>query len=818
MLEVLQLHYQCLRQCLARFQGQEISTAGDSFFVVFSKPSDAVRFALDFQTRSPGLDNQVLLRHRIGIHVGEVFLFGEKQDYHGVEVDTCARVMSLGRGGQILITRSAFDSARQVLRGEDLAGLGELDWLNHGPYKLKGLGESIEICEVGEKGTAPLAPPPGGLDAAPASNADEYIQGWRPAPGQIVGTTNWRLIRKLGEGGFGEVWLAEHSKLKQSRVFKFCFKADRIRYLQREVTLFRVLSQASGVHPNLVGIHEVNLDQPPFYLVMDYAEGADLGAWVQNSGGLEAIPLTSRLEIVAQTAEALDAAHAKGVLHRDVKPSNIIVSGTLEKPSVKVTDFGIGQITSAEVLAGVTAAGLTQTLLNVSSSSQTGSHLYLAPELLTGSPANSQSDLYSLGVVLYQLTVGDLTRPMSTEWRREIKNPLLEQDIEKCIAPNPQDRWASAGLLVERLRNYPAREKALQEHKAALASLDLLRTYSAVSERRNWAYLWLRTIAFCGTMLFLAWLVLHMSFNSTSLLVVSRETRLRQEAWENEKEIALVSRIGKDPELIKLYQDFMTPMRYYVLGVLLTHESRFAEALVAFRKVAENNAESISLRSDISRHALMAQAKILRDLGRLDEALPLNLKANSISPRKFSTPSQCLDLSLYYNGNLNHDWINGTKHRGPFATLTSLVPNSTSLPFDFRGTIQLGVPADYYFLNFPASIASIPVRRSAQVIHFIHGTAFTETNGVKTGAYLLHRADGRKTEIPLIFGENITRAIPALSHAVPINSPRFEMNNDQNASLYHFSWTNPAPAISIDSFDFVGGPAAPFLVAVTLEP
>ena len=92
----------------------------------------------------------------------------------------------------------------------------------------------------------------------------ELVLGWRPALDQIVPNTKWVLEKKLGEGGFGEVWVARHESLKERRVFKFCFQIDRVRSLKREVTLFRILKDRVGEHPNIVGIQDVYFDQPAF--------------------------------------------------------------------------------------------------------------------------------------------------------------------------------------------------------------------------------------------------------------------------------------------------------------------------------------------------------------------------------------------------------------------------------------------------------------------------------------------------------------------------------------------------------------------------
>ena len=153
------------------------------------------------------------------------------------------------------------------------------------------------------------------------------------------------------------------------------------------------------------------------------------------------MPVETRLGLVAEVAEALQAAHDAGVIHRDVKPANILVSapsaGHLPL-SAKLTDFGIGQVVSQEYLSGVTKAGFTQTMLGSSSSSQTGTQLYMAPELLAGKPASTRSDIYSLGVVLFQLLKGDLSEPVTGDWPADITNSLLQDDLHHCLAGKPQ--------------------------------------------------------------------------------------------------------------------------------------------------------------------------------------------------------------------------------------------------------------------------------------------------------------------------------------------------------------------------------------------
>jgi class 3 adenylate cyclase len=162
---LIQEHHALVRALLTQFrESKEIETAGDSFLLVFATPSDAVTFSVTLQARLGEMARRgsPSVLDRIGIHLGEVMVQeheSESKDLFGMQVDICARVMSLAKGGQILMTRSTFDNARQTLKGRKIVGLQELAWQNHGLYTLAGVEEPVEICEVGETGSAPLTPP-----------------------------------------------------------------------------------------------------------------------------------------------------------------------------------------------------------------------------------------------------------------------------------------------------------------------------------------------------------------------------------------------------------------------------------------------------------------------------------------------------------------------------------------------------------------------------------------------------------------------------------------------------------------------------------
>ena len=400
-LELIEKHHRIVRETLRQFrEAAEVDTAGDSFFCVFLRASDAVRFALrlQHQLRTGLADAPVPVRDRIGVHLGEVHA-GEPADgvktfdVLGLQVDTAARVMSLGQGDQLLLTRSVFDNARPILRGVELPGLAPLEWLNHGRYVLKGVEDPIEICEVGESGAASLSPPP---DTEKARRevlpGEEVVLGWRPACEQDVpNAAGWRLVEKLGEGSFGEVWTAQHDRTKEVHVFKFCFDPEKVRGLKRELALFRLLREQVGEHPNVVRLFNVYLDEPPFFLEMEHVPGENLANFVEARGGAGQVPLETRLEIVAQTADGLQAAADAGIIHRDLKPSNILVHQTPEGLTVKLSDFGVGQVTDAARVAGMTQ--MTGVFETADSSSRAGTPMYLAPEVVEGRSASTRSDL-----------------------------------------------------------------------------------------------------------------------------------------------------------------------------------------------------------------------------------------------------------------------------------------------------------------------------------------------------------------------------------------------------------------------------------------
>jgi len=296
---------------------------------------------------------------------------------------------------------------------------------------------------------------------------------WEPEVGAVVPGTGWRLEERLGEGGAGEVWSGRHDPLGAQCVFKFCSKEATVRTLKREFTLYRLLKERIGRNPHFVQLLEVSLDEPPWYLMMNHEHAEDLESWsARKPGGLIAVPTETRIEIVAQTAEALQAAHEAGILHRDVKPANLLIRQQTEGGiHVLVADFGIGQVMMEHLQAGEGRLGFTRTVSGLRRSELSGTMLYLAPEVLEGETATARSDIYSLGVVFWQLLSGNLKAALDvTDWPARITDALLREDLHRCLAGSPGKRWASAGELAASLRALPQRRAEAARRQAELAA------------------------------------------------------------------------------------------------------------------------------------------------------------------------------------------------------------------------------------------------------------------------------------------------------------------------------------------------------------
>jgi serine/threonine protein kinase/tetratricopeptide (TPR) repeat protein len=296
---------------------------------------------------------------------------------------------------------------------------------------------------------------------APALEVAARMLAQNPAqphlPGSRVG--HYEIRSKLGAGGMGEVYLAQDTKLGRSVALKFLPQdvaqdSHRMRRLVQEAKAASTIS-----HPNVCVIHEVGeTDDGSSFIAMEYVEGQPLAAKIGRSLERKEI-----IDIGIQVADALDEAHSKGIIHRDIKPSNIVVTG---RGQAKVLDFGLAKMDHPWTeVEGTNEATMTRTKPGVT----LGTVQYMSPEQALGREVDHRSDIFSLGVVLYEMATS--RRPFAglnaletidqiahTEPQRitslNAKMPdELERIVWRCLEKDPSRRYPSAKELLRDLRS-----------------------------------------------------------------------------------------------------------------------------------------------------------------------------------------------------------------------------------------------------------------------------------------------------------------------------------------------------------------------------
>lgn len=256
-------------------------------------------------------------------------------------------------------------------------------------------------------------------------------------PGDLI--RNYRVLDYIGEGGMGKVYAAEEELLGRKVAIKMLDPAvtHQEHFRQRFINEARI--QSSLQHPNIVGLLTFFQDQDNYFMVMEYAEGQTLRDLIATIGP---VPEQRTRRILRQIMAALEYAHAKGVVHRDIKPSNIMIG---DRDELKILDFGVAR------------------LLADPHSTQTGSRIgtiyYMSPEQVR-SPreVDSRSDVYSTGVVLYEMLTGRL--PFSTQTESDF---LIEKEIVERPLPHPRDFYPyMSDFIVDLMNAMTAKEPALR--------------------------------------------------------------------------------------------------------------------------------------------------------------------------------------------------------------------------------------------------------------------------------------------------------------------------------------------------------------------
>jgi Tol biopolymer transport system component len=285
-----------------------------------------------------------------------------------------------------------------------------------------------------------------------ASGAGSSLTGRRIGAFEVQGL--------LGVGGMGEVYRARDTRLRRSVAIKILPRAvkddpERLVRFEREA---RVLASLS--HPHICALYDVGREQDTNYLVMELVEGETLAARLKKG----ALPLEQTLRVAIEIADALDKAHRQGVIHRDLKPGNVM----LTKSGSKLMDFGLAKLT----LAGKDAEGISA--LPTASEPLTGEGImmgtvpYMAPEQLEGGTPDARSDLWALGCVLYEMATGRPAfegksraslissimgaSPAPIGQIQPLTPPSLERLVRVCLAKDPDDRLQTAHDVMQELK------------------------------------------------------------------------------------------------------------------------------------------------------------------------------------------------------------------------------------------------------------------------------------------------------------------------------------------------------------------------------
>ena len=261
----------------------------------------------------------------------------------------------------------------------------------------------------------------------------------------MIGTTilHYKILEKLGQGGMGIVYLAEDLNLERKVAIKFLPKYISENTEERQRFKIEAKAAAKLNHPNIATIHSIEETDNELFIVMEYIKGVELSDKIKAG----TIPAADAVKIATQIADGLDAAHKEGIIHRDIKSSNIMIT---DSGVVKVMDFGLAKLKGTSKLTKM--------------GSTVGTIAYMSPEQSRSDEVDNRTDLWSLGVVLYEMLTGkvpfrgDYDQAIIYSILNEEPHPASEIDkgiqqiIDKSLRKNREERYNNAGEMAEELR------------------------------------------------------------------------------------------------------------------------------------------------------------------------------------------------------------------------------------------------------------------------------------------------------------------------------------------------------------------------------
>ena len=276
---------------------------------------------------------------------------------------------------------------------------------------------------------------------------------------------HYKILEKLGEGGMGVVYKAHDTKLNRAVALKFLPRALTADSSEHERFYHEARSASQIMHPNVTAIFEIGESEGQIYLSMEYVDGRTLKEFILKE---EPVSVRKALDIAIQICAGLAAAHEKGIVHRDIKSENILVSG---KGDVKITDFGLAKLKGASKLTKV--------------GSTLGTASYMSPEQAQGEDVDARSDIFSTGVVLYELLTGKL--PFRGDHQAAILYSLINEDplpltrFNERLSPELQ-RIVSKALERDKEDRYQHADEMLADLRRERKSLEYARTGSVVQQ------------------------------------------------------------------------------------------------------------------------------------------------------------------------------------------------------------------------------------------------------------------------------------------------------------------------------------------------
>lgn len=459
---------------------------------------------------------------------------------------------------------------------------------------------------------------------------DTVLQVGRRVPRR----SNWLLRNNLAMGGVAETWLAEHAKTGEQRVFKFALDSIQLRALRREVAVGRLLAASFAGSNDFVQPLDWDFQEQPFYVEFPFM-GERLDHWASRR--LDDLKLAERLELLARLAETVANAHDVGVLHKDLKPANVLVVEKEGELTLRITDFGSSWLTRLDAIdaLAISRSVFSEAELASGESASGGTAGYIAPELLAGQSASTRSDVYSLGVMLYQLIAGDLSKVMATGWEADVSDPLLIKDVAQATRGDPEQRLTSARELAERLRSLDARRELRERQRA---NEERQQTLERATERMRARRPWLITAAvslIAGTLV-ATWQFLEAidarDEARSQFRVVNEVARFVSEGVleqaspqlsKNGYELSVMDAVrNAAPQIEQRFADRpdVAAALHETLGKVLHHLGSSRDAAYHYERMLEKLDGGASMDPDKVAGVLLEYANTLATAGRMDDA------------------------------------------------------------------------------------------------------------------------------------------------------------------------------------------------------